>query len=157
MYFSHGGSIRFAAGFVAGVLTWQAATRKGKRPPRSLLVPILPGRGSGGGGGVGGGGDDAEGGPCVLVRRLEAADYGKGFLELLGQLNSLGNVSKEKFLARVLEIRAGPEYVYVVEDNGRIIAAGTLLAERKFARGCGMCGHIEDIVVDGSQRGRGLG
>ena len=39
MYLQGGGSIRFAAGFVAGVLLREAAMRKAKRPPRSLLVP----------------------------------------------------------------------------------------------------------------------
>ena len=149
MYLSHGGgSIRFAAGFVAGVLLREAAARKGKRPPRSLLVPA--GRDNNRNGGDGGGGE-------VLVRQLEAADFDKGFLELLGQLTSVGNVSREQFLARVIDIRAGPEYVFVVEENEKIIASGTLLVERKFARGCGLCGHIEDIVVDASQRGKGMG
>jgi glucosamine-phosphate N-acetyltransferase len=44
-----------------------------------------------------------------------------------------------------------------IEEGGRIIATGTLLLERKFARGCGLCGHIEDIVVDAGQRGKGMG
>lgn len=158
MYFSHGGSIRFAVGFVAGVLLREAAARKGKRPPRSLLVAI---GGSNNGDAGRGGGDEPgscdESGPLVLVRQLEAGDHDKGFLELLSQLTSVGNVNKEKFLARVTDIRAGPEYVFVIEENGKIIATGTLLVERKFARGCGLCGHIEDIVVDASQRGKGLG
>ena len=149
MYLSHGGSIRFAVGFVAGVLLREAAARKGKRPPRSLLVPAgNKNRDKKNGGGDGG---------DVLVRQLEAADFDKGFLELLGQLTSVGDVSREQFLARVIDIRAGPEYVFVVEENGKIIASGTLLVERKFARGCGLCGHIEDIVVDSSQRGKGMG
>ena len=93
----------------------------------------------------------------MLVRQLEAGDHDKGFLELLGQLTSVGKVDKEKFLARVVDIRGGPEYVFVVEEKGKIIATGTLLVERKFARGCGLCGHIEDIVVDSSQRGKGMG
>lgn len=147
MYLSHGGSIRFAAGFIAGVLLREAANRKGKRPPRSLLVPA---------GGRNGGGDDGGKGE-VLVRQLETADFDKGFLGLLGQLTSVGTVTKENFLERLVDIRAGPEYVFVVEENGKIVATGTLLVERKFARGCGLCGHIEDIVVDAGQRGRGMG
>ena len=143
MYLQGGGSIRFAAGFVAGVLLREAAMRKAKRPPRSLLVPA--------------GRDDANDGPMLLVRQLEADDVDKGFLEPLGQLTSVGNVTREAFLARLAEIRAGPEHVYVVEENGRLIATGTLLLERKFARSCGICGHVEDIVVDASARGRGMG
>ena len=138
MYLQGGGSIRFAAGFVAGVLLREAAMRKAKRPPRSLLVPA--------------GRDDANDGPMLLVRQLEADDVDKGFLELLGQLTSVAT-TREAFLARLAEIRAGPEHVYVVEENGRLIA-GHLLLERKFARSCGICGHVEDIVVDASARTR---
>ena len=37
------------------------------------------------------------------------------------------------------------------------MACGTLLLERKLARGLGRCGHVEDVVVDASVRGRGVG
>ena len=37
------------------------------------------------------------------------------------------------------------------------MATGSLLVERKFIRGCGRVGHIEDVVVDASQRRRGTG
>ncbi len=43
------------------------------------------------------------------------------------------------------------------KDGGRIVAAGTLLLERKFIRGCGTAGHIEDVVVDSTCRGQRLG
>ncbi|KAK4699723.1 glucosamine-phosphate N-acetyltransferase, partial [Phenoliferia sp. Uapishka_3] len=34
---------------------------------------------------------------------------------------------------------------------------GTLFMERKFIRGCGTAGHLEDIVVGENQQGKGLG
>lgn len=37
------------------------------------------------------------------------------------------------------------------------MACGTLVVERKLARGLGRCGHVEDVVVDSSVRGRGVG
>jgi predicted GNAT family acetyltransferase len=37
------------------------------------------------------------------------------------------------------------------------VGCGTLLLERKLIRGAGVAGHIEDVVVDASARGRGLG
>jgi len=145
MYLSHGGSLRFAVGFVAGVLLREASARKGRRPPRSLLAPSSRE-----------GWDDASS-PRVLVRRLERDDEDKGFLSLLSQLTTVGNVTSEQFASRLLDVRNGPEFVYVVEDGGAIVAAGTLVLERKFARGCGLCGHIEDVVVDERARGKGLG
>ena len=53
-----------------------------------------------------------------------------------------------------------PQNRYVVEDTaagGKIVACGTLLLELKFIHNGGWCGHIEDVVVDASDRGRGLG
>lgn len=50
-------------------------------------------------------------------------------------------------------------YVIVIEDilKGHIAAAGSLLVELKFLRGGGLCGHIEDIVVDKQYRGKDFG
>lgn len=45
----------------------------------------------------------------------------------------------------------------ITDSTGTIIAAGTLILERKFIRNCGLVGHVEDIVVDSSQRGKNLG
>lgn len=38
-----------------------------------------------------------------------------------------------------------------------MLACGTLVLERKLIRNCGVCGHVEDVVVDSSARGRGVG
>ena len=93
----------------------------------------------------------------LLVRQLEADDVDKGFLELLGQLTSVGNVTREAFLARLAEIRRRAGLVYVVEENGRLIATGTLLPRAQVRA---LVRHLrprEDIVVDASARGRGMG
>ena len=42
-------------------------------------------------------------------------------------------------------------------DKHQIIATATLVVELKFIRGCGKCGHIEDVVVDSTYRGLRLG
>ena len=38
-----------------------------------------------------------------------------------------------------------------------LLGCATLLVERKFLRGCGAAGHIEDVVVDERARGKKLG
>lgn len=93
----------------------------------------------------------------MFVRRLESGDHAKGFLKLLAVLTTVGDVTAVDFVNRVRDIKSGPEYVYVVEEAGTIIATGTLVVERKFARTCGVVGHIEDIAVLESAQGRGLG
>eukprot|EP00696_Hemimastix_kukwesjijk_P005496 gnl/Hemi2/16934_TR5625_c0_g1_i1.p2 gnl/Hemi2/16934_TR5625_c0_g1~~gnl/Hemi2/16934_TR5625_c0_g1_i1.p2 ORF type:complete len:243 (-),score=102.43 gnl/Hemi2/16934_TR5625_c0_g1_i1:106-834(-) len=59
----------------------------------------------------------------------------------------------------VLALPVHGSTVVVLEDlaTGRLLAAATLLLEPKFAHSCGTCGHIEDVVVDRSCRGRSLG
>ncbi len=60
-------------------------------------------------------------------------------------------------------------FVCVIEEEAtrRIVASGTLVVEQKFIRQCGKVqplfdclrkvGHIEDIVVHDSQRGKNFG
>ena len=49
--------------------------------------------------------------------------------------------------------------IIVVEDlrKEKIIGAGSLIIEKKFIRDLGIAGHIEDIVVDKTYRGKNLG
>lgn len=50
-------------------------------------------------------------------------------------------------------------YTLVFEHvpTGKIIATATLFVERKFLRNAGKVGHIEDVAVDVSRRGKNLG
>ncbi|KIM72194.1 hypothetical protein PILCRDRAFT_829947 [Piloderma croceum F 1598] len=58
-------------------------------------------------------------------------------------------------------MRAAPHiyHVLVIVDKttDRIVAVGTVFMERKFLRGLGTVGHIEDIAVDKKQQGKKLG
>ncbi|KAJ3013227.1 UNVERIFIED_CONTAM: N-acetyltransferase [Siphonaria sp. JEL0065] len=95
------------------------------------------------------------------IRPLNAGDYEKGFLETLGNLTAVGPVTKKDFTDRFnyLKARNDTYFTIVVEDikNSKIIGAGTILVERKFVHGCGLVGHIEDIVTAESARGLNLG
>ncbi|BDA44726.1 Glucosamine 6-phosphate N-acetyltransferase [Coccomyxa sp. Obi] len=95
-----------------------------------------------------------------VVRDLEKGDFSKGFPGILGQLTTVGEVSQEILLDRFEEINSSPDYkVIVIEDpkSNKIIATASLLIERKFIRSCGKAGHIEDVVVDQTYRGKHLG
>ncbi|MCL7046105.1 hypothetical protein MKW94_006945 [Papaver nudicaule] len=95
------------------------------------------------------------------MRKLEASDKSKGFIELLQQLSVCDSVSDEEFKERFEEISMNGEnhMIYVIEDEEKkkIIASGCLFIEKKFLRNCGKVGHIEDIVVDSEARGLKLG
>ncbi|KAI9190175.1 Glucosamine-phosphate N-acetyltransferase-like protein [Blastocladiella emersonii ATCC 22665] len=95
------------------------------------------------------------------IRPLRAEDFDKGYVALLQQLTVVGDITKEQFAERYayLEKHNDTYYSLVIEDQnaGRVVGAGTLMVERKFIRNCGKVGHIEDIVVDGDQRGKKFG
>ncbi|XP_067010692.1 probable glucosamine 6-phosphate N-acetyltransferase isoform X2 [Anabrus simplex] len=100
-------------------------------------------------------------GDQLRVRPLCPADYDRGFLELLEQLTTVGNVSKEQFLKRFAAMKAaeGTYYVTVVEDSlrNRVVAAATLVVEQKFVHNAGVRGFLEDVVVNNTYRGKQLG
>ena len=95
----------------------------------------------------------------LRLRRLELNDYKKGFLELLGELSTVGNVSEKEFQDRLDFITLKGHVVYVIEneEKHKIVAAATLIVEPKFIHGCSNVGHIEDVVVTEAARGQHLG
>ncbi|XP_071961906.1 glucosamine 6-phosphate N-acetyltransferase-like [Antedon mediterranea] len=100
-------------------------------------------------------------GESLIMRPLSATDYQKGFLDLLRQLTSVGEVTEEQFIEQFEHMRSckNTYYIIVIEDvsTGRIVACGTLIVERKFIHACATRGLIEEIVVDSNYRGQQLG
>ncbi|KAL5207273.1 hypothetical protein ABZP36_031708 [Zizania latifolia] len=100
----------------------------------------------------------------VQIRRLEVSDREKGFLPLLSQLSACPELTASEFAACFADLAAlGDDHVILVAEDPaaaperRILATGCLFVERKFLRGGGKVGHVEDVVVDAAARGRGLG
>ncbi|XP_043271683.1 probable glucosamine 6-phosphate N-acetyltransferase [Venturia canescens] len=96
----------------------------------------------------------------LLVRPLRSSDYENGFLQLLGQLTEVGNISEEQYRSCFAKMkRAGGYYIVVVEDlnSGKVIASSSLVVEQKFIHNCALRGRLEDVVVNSSYRGRQLG
>eukprot|EP01080_Neovahlkampfia_damariscottae_P001148 gene1148-10662_t len=95
------------------------------------------------------------------MRLLEKDDYHKGFLQILNQLSTVGDISEEQFHQRFEEMQntQGTYYTMVIEDlkEKTIVATATLVVEKKFLRQCSSCGHIEDVVVNSEVRGQNLG
>ncbi len=96
-----------------------------------------------------------------LYRMLEKTDYKTGFLDILAQLTVVGNVSKEEFEQRFDEIFPDQADIYKIvvivdRENDQIIGAGTVFFEKKFIRGLGCIGHIEDVNIEPSYKGKSL-
>ncbi|KAF9134057.1 Glucosamine-phosphate N-acetyltransferase-like protein [Mortierella sp. 14UC] len=96
-----------------------------------------------------------------ILRPLEITDYSKGFYDCLAGLTAVGKVSEQSFRETFEQMRRceGVYHIVVIEElrERRIVATGTLIVEQKFLRGCAKAGHIEDIVVHDSQRGKKFG
>lgn len=78
-------------------------------------------------------------------------------LKVLAQLTSVGDVSADQF-NEFIALQGDGYILRAIEDhNGRLVGIATLLLERKLIHGASKVGHIEDVAVDASQRGKGLG
>ena len=83
-------------------------------------------------------------------------DYYKNYNNLLNQLTSINYISYEQFSDQFNQLN--DDYnIFVIEEDNKIIATGTLLIEHKFIHNCSRIGHIEDIIVDKNYRGKGYG
>uniref|UniRef100_A0A915PFW2 Glucosamine 6-phosphate N-acetyltransferase n=1 Tax=Setaria digitata TaxID=48799 RepID=A0A915PFW2_9BILA len=96
------------------------------------------------------------------LRPLMVTDYHRGYLELLSQLTTVGDVSEEMFIRRFNMMRntSPPSYYIVVIENKeirRVVATATLVLEWKFIHDTGCRGRIEDFVVDRSIRRQNFG
>ncbi|KAH9829879.1 acyl-CoA N-acyltransferase [Rhodofomes roseus] len=99
--------------------------------------------------------------PDLHLRPLASTDYRRGHLSVLSVLTVVTDPGEDAWVAQFHALRAAPRTYYsiVIVDKAsdRIVAVGTLFVERKFLRGLGSVGHIEDIAVDKSQQGKKLG
>lgn len=97
----------------------------------------------------------------LQIRPLSSTDYARGHLDVLTILTVCPDVGEEAWQQRFKEL-ANPPSVYfplviVRKADDRIVASGTVFLEKKFIRGLGLVGHIEDIAVDKSTQGKGFG
>ena len=93
------------------------------------------------------------------IRKLQIEDLSNGFFETLENLSPVGKIDSERAKKIFERINQSPEYHIVValNENGKVVGAGTLLIEQKFIRSFGKAGHIEDIVTRKGWEGKGIG
>jgi len=92
------------------------------------------------------------------IRHLQSSDYDKGYFDLLETLTTVDQhlITFDMFDNFIKNLNEN-HIVHVIELDDLIIASGTLFIENKIIHGCGKVGHIEDIVVYPSYKGKQLG
>jgi glucosamine-phosphate N-acetyltransferase len=95
------------------------------------------------------------------IRPLASTDYRRGHLSVLSVLTVVTDPGEDAWLAQFNALRAAVNTYYSIvivnKETDRIVGAGAVFVERKFLRGLGSVGHIEDIAVDAQQQGKKLG
>jgi len=95
------------------------------------------------------------------LRPLASTDYNRGYLPVLSVLTVVTDPGEAAWKAQFNAMRSTPSTYYSIvildKASDRIVGVGTVFIERKFLRGLGSVGHIEDIAVDKNQQGKKLG
>jgi GNAT superfamily N-acetyltransferase len=95
------------------------------------------------------------------MRPLSLTDYNRGHLSVLSVLTETPDVGPEAWETRFKDLRETTRTYYIVvvvsRETDRIVASGGVFIERKFLRGLGNVGHIEDIAVSREMQGKKLG
>lgn len=92
----------------------------------------------------------------MSFRLIEEGDYDKGIFSLYSQLSHGRECTRQYFNSFVESLNTNHN-IYVLEEDNKIIVCATFVIESKLIRGGSRIMHIEDIVVDKYNRGRGLG
>ena len=87
----------------------------------------------------------------MLIRNIEKNDY-INYTRLIES-----NISQEAYTDFLDNVLGYFHIVLVIEFDNNIIGTGTLLIERKMAYGGCTMGHIENILIDETFRGKGYG
>ena len=86
-------------------------------------------------------------------RKLELKDY-IIYKELINDFR-MTNFTLNQYADFILQ--ENNTIIYVLEDNDKLYAAGTILFEKKFIHNYSIYAHIEDIIVKKEYQGKGLG
>lgn len=97
----------------------------------------------------------------MICREAKKEDLNK-ILNLLSQLSPLSEEDKkvsEKEISKVMQkvIDDKNHFLIVAEENGEIIGTGLLLIQLNLFHGGKLSAHIENVVTDENQRGKGIG
>lgn len=95
------------------------------------------------------------------MRPLALTDYHRGHLSVLSVLTETPDVGPDAWATRFNDLRDTTRTYFIVvvvsRETDQIVASGGVFIERKFLRGLGNVGHIEDIAVSREMQGKKLG
>lgn len=98
--------------------------------------------------------------PRYNIGNLSVEDYDNGVLHVLSQLTTVGDVRREDF-NKFVKLQQDNENhkTFVIKDieTNKVVGIATLLIEIKLIHGYSKVGHIEDVAIDKSVRGKKLG
>ena len=99
-------------------------------------------------------------GLCFEIDYLSKNDYSIDYFKLLGQLTSIEpeNMSRDDFNSFIERLNKNHLIKIVREkESKKIVGSITIFIEEKLIHTFGKVAHIEDVVVDETMRGYGLG
>lgn len=91
-----------------------------------------------------------------MIRNLDNNDFNKGFIELINTFTRYPEpISFDRFSSTLKNIEAQGSFVFVIEEDTKIVATTKLVLEQKFHNNCKRVGHIEDVVTHIDYRKKG--
>lgn len=96
------------------------------------------------------------------IRPLASSDYHRGHLSVLQALTDTPDPGQAAYVEQFQLMKTSKPMSYFVlaivsAETDKVVAVGSLFLECKFIRNLGSAGHIEDIAVDTTVQGKGLG
>ena len=89
-----------------------------------------------------------------MIRTLTVADY-ENFLPLINDFRAT-TFTEEQFASSLATIQRSST-IWVIEEDGALLATGTIQYETKFIFNICKLAHIEDVCVKKEVRAKGLG
>lgn len=91
-----------------------------------------------------------------MVREIEEDDFEKGYMNLINYFTRYPEpISFDTFKETLAKIQQNRSKIFVIEENGRIVATITCLIQQKLHNNCKRVAHIEDLVVEEQSRKKG--
>tara|TARA_B110000285_G_scaffold39126_1_gene42609 strand:- start:137 stop:637 length:501 start_codon:yes stop_codon:yes gene_type:complete len=93
------------------------------------------------------------------IRKITSNDYNKGIIELYSQFFTINSttIGVLDFQKYIIDQCNDNHVIFVVEQNNKIMACATCFIETKIIHNFGKVAHVEDVVVDATMQGLGLG